>query len=616
MAVEGVSYLIDENNSNLLLNAVPSAFKNKVRIAIDSFFEPLGMLISSLIFLLWNVNNIALGLALALGALVVALCLRAQYRNAVLVNLSRNALHFERKTGDWIKFMSKKQRRSAEFQLIAILRQRDESAQLLAFEALLQFRQSRILPRLLNHLQSLSFRGKLRAIELLSDSAYALDGQVLDRLSHLMRETSHPALKSGIHFYFAKYGLLSPEKISADLKSHDVTLKAAAILSLKKSVELPAPTQEAPHAVGWIEWAERLQKSWTAQPPAFIAFLRLQAAAQLQQLLHSNLDEEVCTGLQVLGIEGSVENVDSIFRFLSHPSTRVKRTAAEALSKVIDPTCARHGFALVELLTRFSDSAYRISLLHAIGRMRDSSLVRQLLLSSIHFRPSERRKVEEVVCHMGLRSVPTLLAMTKDAKLHDRCRVLSGRILGRVALPQLRANLFDIISVEINRAYFYFYHSFDVERQWEPFPMLKDALTTGFHSAIDFIIQLLGVAGSIERSEVLAHALRSKNPKVRGNAVETLEKTCEAKIFHRLKPLIDERPIEEKLRLYLKENRPVHTFEELLDVLDASASSVNHVIALTLKARHNVPNWRTSLRKHMEKDEELFHHFAYELLEV
>ena len=151
---------------------------------------------------------------------------------------------------------------------------------------------------------------------------------------------------------------------------------------------------------------------------------------------------------------------------------------------------------------------------------------------------------------MGLRTVPALLSITKDTQMADRCRLLAGRILGRLALPQLRANLSDIIRQEIERAYVYFYHYHTIQSRYPEWDlsMLRDVLITGYHSVLDFIIQILGVAGEIEDEELLSRSLRSPNPKVRSQVVETLEKTCEPQIFRLLQPLVDDIPYEEKIR--------------------------------------------------------------------
>jgi HEAT repeat protein len=219
---------------------------------------------------------------------------------------------------------------------------------------------------------------------------------------------------------------------------------------------------------------------------------------------------------------------------------------------------------------------------------------------------------------MGLRTVPALLAITKDTSMHDRCRVLAGRILGRLALPQLQANLYGIINAEIERAYFYFYHWSTIQNQYPQYSLsiLEDALSTGYHSVMDFIIQLLGVAGEIEDCELLSRCLRSRNPKIRSQVVEALEKTCETHIFRILQPLVMDLPQEEKISKYLKGGRRALNLQEVLEKMMHSPAQVDQIIAATLKQRLNMTNWREDLRKQMVGNEEIFQNFAYELLET
>ncbi|MBJ7449957.1 MAG: hypothetical protein JHC93_06315 [Parachlamydiales bacterium] len=617
VAVEGVSYLLDENNSNLLLNAVPTELKNRVRIAIDSFFEPLGMLISAIIFLCIDSNLIVLGLLLSLIALACMIMLRSQYRGAVLQILTKSALQFHMKTKDWILKLSKKDKRQAEFHLMSILRKRDETSQLMAYEALLHFDNPKILPRLLTHMNKMSYRGKLKAIDLLSKCLFALDPKVLDHLGRLMLETAHPSLRSSIHFYFARNGLLHPSKVASDLKSYDLILRGAAIIALKKNVSTEeASVKETLKLIPHTDWINHVHTAWLQLPTAKMSFYRIQAATQLQQLLYSKIEEEICMGLKILSLDHHSRHVEILLSLLNHPKRKVARLAAEGLEKCIDSNSVRHAQFILEQLTRSTDSTFRLHCIGALGKLKSSLIVRDLVASSAHFRPVEKRFLEQVISSMGLRTVPILLSLTKDCRLHDRCRVLAGKILGRVALPQLRANLFEIIVAEIERAYFYYFHANKKHEDWQFTPLIQEALLTGYHSVIDFIIQLLGAAGSIERSELLAHALRSKNPKMRGSAIESLEKTCESKIFRRLKPLIDDRPLEDKLWQYIKDGKQVYSFDELLEAMDNSPSSLDRVVALTIKAKLNHPDWRLSLQKQMEQGEELLHNVAFDLLEV
>ena len=104
---------------------------------------------------------------------------------------------------------------------------------------------------------------------------------------------------------------------------------------------------------------------------------------------------------------------------------------------------------------------------------------------------------------------------------------------------------------------------------------------TGYHSVIDFIIQLLGVAGEIEDSELLSRSMRSSNPKVRSQVIETLERTCDTSLFRLLQGLVDEVPLQVKLRSYPKQP---HTLEQLLNHLRSSPSLVDQIAAAAVSS--------------------------------
>lgn len=78
--VEGMLLVIDDSNFNLLLNEVPGKIKYKLRLAIESCFEPLGMIVSSLLLSIPHVNSKVLGMVLSATFLVIALCLRKYIR--------------------------------------------------------------------------------------------------------------------------------------------------------------------------------------------------------------------------------------------------------------------------------------------------------------------------------------------------------------------------------------------------------------------------------------------------------------------------------------------------------------------------------------------------------
>lgn len=589
--VEGTLYVIDDNNFNLLLNAVPSKLKYKIRIIIESFFEPVGMLTSALLLSFFQNQSKLLGLILSICALGIALGLSANYLKALFFNLSANAVHFQRTVANWIGKMSDKQQQIAEHRLLGIFKLGDEQAQLFACEGLLAFEDPTILKRLLNYASHMKPGTKIKLVQLFEKSAFAKHTLVLDALQEWIQQDFDPQLRSSVYFYLAKQGLLHPEKIMGEVKSANIQLQGTAIIALKKSLAY--------------------------LPPTTAAYNRTLAAQYLKLLLDSHHEDELCMGLQILGIDGDSHDIDILISYLKHPSLIIARTAAKSIAQAQILDSIRQAPLIINQLSQISDNEVRLDCLKALEQVNDSSLVDDIIQASLHFRPNERRLTEEVIYKMGLRTVPALLSITRDTHVPDRCRLLAGRILGRLARPQLRANLSDIIRQEIERAYFYFYHYHTIQSDNPEvdLSMLRDVLITGYHSVLDFIIQILGVSGEVEDEELLSRSLRSRNPKVRSQVIEALEKTCEPQIFRLLQPLVDDIPYEEKLRAYAKSGHKPLSLNNLLDKMSESSAQIDQIIAATMKYHLDLPNWRESLRQQMSRQDEIFHHFAYELLD-
>ncbi len=581
---EGTLYVIDDNNFNLLLNAVPSKLKYKIRVMIESFFEPIGMLISASLLAWLAERSRYLGIALACCLLAVAIALHSQYLKALFRNLAENAVHFHRTIRNWISSLTSKQQKAAEIRLLAILKVDDEPIQLFACEGLLAFGDPTILNKLLTLASEMERGAKVKFIQLLEQSVFAKDKLVLDFLQTWIQQDSDPHLKGAITLYLARQGLLIPDNVVADLTSEDLFLQGAAIATLLASSN---PT-------------------WCAM-----------AHDRLNKQLGSFHDDEVVMGIRVLGMGQVNDRVQRLLPYLKHHSLPIARAAATALSHAVTPRDTACAPTLIAQLALSSDNDLRLATLQALGKINDPTLVRPIIGASIHFRPNERRLTETIISHMGLQAVDQLLALVQDIGMHDRCRLLAGRILGMVSLPQLRAHLTPILHHEIERAYFYFYHSHTIQEEHPDLDLdiLKDTLWTGYLSIIDFTIQLLGVAGEVEDCELLSRCLRSRNPKMRSQVVEALEKTCETPLFRLIQPLVADMPHQEKILAYGKGKRTPLSLTDLLDKISQSPAQVDQIVAATLKYRLGLPNWREDLRKQMASHDEIFHHFAYELLQ-
>ncbi|NGX60952.1 MAG: hypothetical protein K940chlam9_00427 [Chlamydiae bacterium] len=588
IAREGMVYTFDDNNLQLLINGVPTKVKNQVRFSVESFFEPAGMLLSGLLLLLLP-KGTYLGLVLALVAIGSGLLLRARYPRAIFQNLVASVLRFEKKSSDWLSQLSSREKKQTERLLLTHLKSGYGAGQITAFEYLLRFGDERLLPHLMNQIGKSTLPIKKRAIELLCESPFASEALVIERLEQWRRTLPHPEIKGMIHLYFARHRILRPEKISKDLEHPHLPLRSAAILAFQTN------------------------------PTAFqFPSLTSLASEKLEALLSSKQEKEICAGIEVMGLAKSPENVSRIYPFLHHTSQDVQRAAAKALAQSVDESQEEVAEKMIKRMFHTQDPVVRMGCLSALEKFSSLPLIRKLILSSIHYRPQEKKKVERMALMQDdPELVPLLLSLTQDETLHDRCRLLAGRILAKKSKKTLQNHLYAIVKKEIKRAYFYFYHGNRIQSGLpsRDLSILENTLLTGYQSIIDFIIQLLGVAGSLEESEVLSYSLRSPNQKIRGQAIESLEKTCDGALFSLLEPLIDPHNPEKKIAQYLKSGGIPLTLNQLLDVLAHSPSIGDQIVSLGLKARFQIPDWRTTLRQKLETHEEIFSHFAHELLE-
>ncbi len=592
--VDGISYTIEDNNFNLLTKAVPPKLKSKVRIINDSFFEPLGMLLCALMLFVMKDHGLIIGFIFSIITILLVFILRGYYSRAIFTSLKEQAVHFERKARDWFAHMGKREHKETKKDIIEALSQENETIKIMACRSLLALHDTGVLDQILQASQGVSNRSKIELIHLFDRSPFSDNPRIIELVDLWLSEAEEASLTKAAHFFLAKKGLLHPEKVLDDLDSEDLTLRGAAIITLNKS-----------------QAAQNLDS---------LSLYKTIALKETDLMLKSEDPDEICMGLEILREAMGPDSAEKALPFLFHEENRVNKAAALCLSILIDKSHSRFAPTLIQSLKESFDQEVRKGCLIALKNINNSTTVKDILLSSIHFRPMERRLTEEVIIQMGLKTVPTLLSCVKDNSLHDRSRILAGKILATLAPPQLQANLHEIVNVELERAFFYFYYGRSIQKKYplHDLSSLHEALLTSSKSVIDFIIHLLGAAGSIEDSELLVHSIHSKNEKMHGNALETLERSCDNHIYKILLPLIDDTPIEEKL--YAAEkilgDKIGLSLSQLLDRLGKSPALFDKVVAVKLQAALNMPNWRSSLKEQITQGDETFHHYAYELLEL
>lgn len=203
--VEGIYPVIADNNFNLLLNAVPSKIKYKVRVMIDSFCEPVGMLICAGLLSLPIVNKFTLGLALATFALFLAFLLRKGYFQAIFSNLTGRKELF--------KSFFKKGRNASEEHLLDLVQCNDSKMQLLAFKACVYSDNLTLLEQALAKTDALETPTRIALLHLLDRSPYRAIEPVSKTLDSWEQDPNNEELLSHIRWYRNRCPFEQPKQI-------------------------------------------------------------------------------------------------------------------------------------------------------------------------------------------------------------------------------------------------------------------------------------------------------------------------------------------------------------------------------------------------------------------
>lgn len=557
--VEGTLYVLDDNNFNLLLNAVPAKLKYKIRLFIESFFEPIGMLVSSLLISIDFVDSKVLGLILATALILVACAMKVQYLKGIYKNLAENAIHFYRSVSDWFNTMSDKEKRLSENRLLEILSKGDPKIVPAVLDAIVKTEQPHLIQSMLAIVDSMHVDVKIECVQQLLHENQVDPGLVVNHLNAWLYENKNEDLKGYIHYYLAIQGWLHPEKAMEDVHHSNLLIRGAAILSLNKS--------------------------WEHLSSATIESNRLLSEKHLTSLLSSDKEDEKSMGLTIMGFVNH-SDIPRVLTFLQDESLKVARSAAEALTLMGEEPCLNTARQIVNALKDSRDTEFKTDCLKALRHFGSASIVKELILASDAWKPLEKRLAETVIASYGSEAAPVLLDLMKDLQLHHNCRILAARALGRLDLKTLRENIGTIIQSEVQQAHFYYYYQHTILKDHPDgsLHMLQQALFSGYQSVINFVIQLLGVAGEIEDCELLTRSINSPNPKIRSQVVEALEKTCEAKIFRLVYPLVSDVPMKEKLEIFNRDSYP-STVNALLELLERSAFYIDQTVASLFKGQ-------------------------------
>lgn len=554
VAREGLSYAFDDSNLQLLINGVPNKIRNQIRIAIESFIEPVGMFIWAIVcFFVSYQYTLCLMIALVAGVLVCLL--RSCYANAILRNLSTDAVHLSNYSSEnVVKNMSVQEKRQLERFLLAQLKHLQERDQIFIFQYLLNLGNRNVLPSVLAHMNKLGVFGKLKAIDMLKNSIWAKDFLTLEMLKRWLYITPHQSISAAVHLYFAKHDILCLSDISEDLYSAPVNNKLlAAILTTRKQL-LGEPYQSL-------------------------------ANTRLQSLLTSTNPEYICMGLNVLALEKKASNFEFLMSFLEKKDERIFLHTCKALYASVDLSHKNYGRQLIQALQNNTHNQEAcLYLIKTINTLLDSSLIKEFLTAISYLKTRLRIYAETIMTDLTQDSAEMFLTLLLDETIHNRCRLLAAKILRKNHNRLLKKHAYKLFKVKVVKALFYDYHKNYTQQQYPQYNLnlLTDALESSYQSEVNFMLELLCILSSVEHCDLLTRALMGKNLKAKAQALESLEKNCDNSLLPLIEPFINNSP-KPREKYYIKSGVYPLTLKELLSFLEQTPSYLCKLVCKQLR---------------------------------
>ncbi len=517
-AYQGIQSSIDNNNWNFVINGVPGEYKSQVRTFSEGISEPLAASLAGLFLFvgapLMNHGQVsAVGLAVSLGLLLIALLLRGDYLSAIMTNLRREWLDFSRSDREILTSLNE----TEIDELRRLAREGEPEAARAAIRFMTNIDKRQALDALLVYFER-TRNGDRRGLHaLLSEILRDADVEVL---TTLVRALSRHEIVSESTFIevLGAQGLVQSELLGSLLGSNDPWERAAAAVA---------------------RW-----NSWNLNDG-------VRAMTVIEELLTGS-EQEQQAGIRALGQMQQGRYAHFLVRFLHEESTDARYEALSAIRNLVGRDSSHLVPEILDVVSQGS-ARERDAGIDVLGKIRDSSCIRPLLSLEQGLTPFERRKVEKLILDIGLGSVPTIADILTDPRFEYQARSIAARSLGKLAFPQFETLLPDLIRTELERAYRYLYFHAVLRPkvgQTSGIDVLSLFYRDVQQSIVEFVLEILTIGGRLPDFEMISSSLRSTSPRVRANAIESVEQACSREVFKLLLPLVARTDLDEAVAVY------------------------------------------------------------------
>ncbi len=534
IASEVVLNMLEDNNFNLLLNAVPLKLKNKIRIACESCLEPLGMIFSASLLLLFRSHSKILGFALGCILLVCSLLLRATYMQGIFYNLIEHVVCFGKNISSRTARISKKIFIKSEREFFDRFFFSSEKEQLFMAEYAFRFCNASYIRRILNKITKLSGELKLSILSLYEK----LEKKEPDLSPYvLVWMEQHPEMQRDFFQFLIRQNVMNSDFLRVIFQSPS------------------------------------FKQNFCPDMPAYNAAEK----EDIEALFSSEKESLLLTGLLMAPRHPETAK-KHIFPLLNRLPPRLQEQALKSLVIITDPGDEEFLPSLFSFLDHLSDPSSRLFALKVMEKMLTPSSLETLVRQESKLTAREKNFPVEALRKLGDPALRELGSLYQCPSLSYKSRLFAMKILGKISSSELKKNFYKIVFEEIKKAYLYHYHFLLLT---EKEALLKLTLQNNRDAVLEFILESIACMHRFEASEYFFRSLQSKHPKTYNHALEMFEKMCSPKLHKKLRLLIESGYEKKFLKTYLRENHPVLTPKEILEKIGNTPSILNESILKT-----------------------------------
>jgi hypothetical protein len=212
-----------------------------------------------------------------------------------------------------------------------------------------------------------------------------------------------------------------------------------------------------------------------------------------------------------------------------------------------EPNAVLSTEAMVNALASTTGEA-RVALLEALRSAATASTTTDVLKAAGNFTPWERRLAERLIVGFGAAAVPALVEVAKSRRYSLRARSIALRALHKLNYPLLQAVSVVLMEETSMKAYAALGAHVALGAGDEPGRAMLARIYREYPLlTVEIVLEALTICGRLPPYEALVMALHSGLAKERGYAIETIGQAAGRKLYARLAPWIEERPLEQQI---------------------------------------------------------------------